>query len=41
MAGRGFDGARRIWPANLPRGGVIEDGRVQAVDMVALGVREE
>ena len=41
MAGRSFDGARKVWPANLPRGGVIEDGRVQPVDVVALGVREE
>ncbi|MCJ8506800.1 hypothetical protein MUU53_02615 [Rhizobium lemnae] len=41
VAGRGPDGARMVWAANLPRGGVIEDGRVQPVDVVALGVREE
>ena len=35
VAGRGFDGERRIWADNLPRGEVIEDGRVQPVDVVA------
>lgn len=41
VSGPGPDGARKVWAANLPRGGVIEDGRVTRVDVVPLPVREE